>query len=134
MHLGLTKYYQRRIWVHYDNLTCCPSEFWMCSSPSFLQASDQFPMVIRVCPTVERIGWLGVPDFTWLRTLWSFSINSLRFSVKWKQFLQLEHTIMPRTLRNFMKYVTSNIQHWIWDTTTAIITVITYIITFSMLQ
>ncbi len=61
-------------------LTCCPSELCTCSSPSFLHMSDQLPTMMRVTPGVDRMGWLTIPLFTWLRARWSFSKNSPRFS------------------------------------------------------
>jgi len=61
--------------------TCCPSELWMCSSPSFRLANAQFPTTSLVCPGRERTGWLGVLGFTCARARWSFSRNSPRFSV-----------------------------------------------------
>ena len=69
--------------VYEEKLTTCwPSLFWMCSSLSRLQESDQLPMTSFVGLTRERMGWLGVPALIWLRTLCSFSTNSPRFSIK----------------------------------------------------
>jgi len=61
-------------------LTCCPSELWICNSPSLRLASAQFPTTSRTGPGRDSIGWLGVLGFTCARARWSFSRNSPRFS------------------------------------------------------
>jgi hypothetical protein len=61
--------------------TCCPSELWMCSSPSLRLANAQFPTTSLACPGRESTGWLGVLGLTCARARWSFSRNSPRFSV-----------------------------------------------------
>ena len=68
-------------WPWSTETTCCPSELWMCSSPSLRLANAQFPTTSLVCPGRERTGWLGVLGFTCARARWSFSRNSPRFSV-----------------------------------------------------
>lgn len=62
-------------------VACWPSELWIAISPSFRQVRDQFPTVSLAGPGADKIGWLVVDGFTWLRARCNFSKNSLRLSI-----------------------------------------------------
>lgn len=74
----------------FNIVACWPSELWIAISPSFRQVRDQFPTVSLAGPGVDKIGWLVVDAFTWLRALCNFSKNSLRLSVKKKRKLEFD--------------------------------------------